>query len=72
MAFKKKRHVEEVILSALRARGECNFNALRKDTGLSYYTLNRVLENLVLKGIIVEKRVGRLRIIKMTENLKPA
>ena len=59
---------EELVLRVLRARGECNFNVIRKDTGLSYYTLTRVIDRLVSKGIVVEKRVGRLRVIRLVAN----
>lgn len=64
-SWKKK---EELVINAIRSVGECNLNTLRRLTGLSYYTLNRILGNLVMKGIIIEKRVGRLRIFKLVGN----
>lgn len=67
MVFRRK-EPEGVVLNILRTQGECNFNYLKKSTGLSYRSLNRVLETLVSKGVIVEKRIGRLRIVKLVES----
>jgi predicted transcriptional regulator len=53
---------EKLVLSALRELGEANINALRRKTNLNYYVLVRVLENLVSRGVVVEKRIGRLRV----------
>ncbi|MEM1639819.1 MAG: helix-turn-helix domain-containing protein [Desulfurococcaceae archaeon] len=63
-----KRNLEEAVLNVIAKYRQCNFNTLRKETGLSYYTLTKVIEKLISKGLIIEKRVGRLRIIKIIEN----
>ncbi|MEM0004227.1 MAG: helix-turn-helix domain-containing protein [Desulfurococcaceae archaeon] len=63
-----KRNPEKLVLSIVARYKQCNFNTLKKETGLSYYTLTRSIERLISKGLITEKRVGRLRIIKITEN----
>lgn len=63
-----KRNLEEAVLSVIAKYKQCNFNTLRKETGLSYYTLTKVIEKLISRGLIIEKRVGRLRIIKIIEN----
>lgn len=62
MRRRRGSNLEEVVLSVLREIGEANINTLRKRTGLNYYALLKVLENLVLKGVVVEKRIGRLRV----------
>jgi predicted transcriptional regulator len=60
----KRKHevLEELVLSALRELGEANINTIRKKTGLNYYSLIRTLEALTSKGVVVERRIGRLRI----------
>ncbi|MEM1772553.1 MAG: helix-turn-helix domain-containing protein [Desulfurococcaceae archaeon] len=63
-----KRNLEEAVLNVIAKHRQCNFNTLRKETGLSYYTLTKVIEKLISRGLIIEKRVGRLRIIKIIEN----
>lgn len=63
-----KRSPEEAVLSIITKHKQCNFNTLRRETGLSYYTLTKTIERLISRGLITEKRVGRLRIIKITEN----
>lgn len=59
---------EDKIIEALCRLRECNLNTLRREIGLSYYTLIRALNSLVSRGIVVEKRVGRLRVFRITEN----
>jgi len=70
LGSRAKKSAEEAVLSALKALGECNFNTLKRLTGLSYYKLSKVIEELVLEGIVVEKRVGRLRIIRLSGSLR--
>lgn len=65
MVTKKK--PEDLVLSALSKLGECNFNTLRKETKLGYYTLSKTINRLVARGLVVEKRIGRLRIIRLVE-----
>ena len=65
MRHRRGNNLEEIVLGVLREIGEANINKLRKRTGLNYYTLLKILENLVLKGIIVEKRIGKLRVFTM-------
>lgn len=66
MAIKKK--PEDKILEVLAKLKECNINTLRRETGLSYYTLVKTLNILISKGLVVEKRIRRARIIRMIEN----
>ncbi|MEM4481327.1 MAG: hypothetical protein QXK88_01245 [Desulfurococcaceae archaeon] len=58
---------DDVVIRALKRLGECNLNALRKETGLSYYTLAKSISRLISQGIIAEKRIGRLRLFKLIE-----
>lgn len=66
------RRRENIVVRALSNLGECNLNVLRKETGLSYYALVRTLHRLVLEGIVIERRVGRLRIFKLAEGQSSA
>jgi len=63
-----KKKPEDIVLNTLCKYIECNFNTLRRKTGLNYYTLVKTINYLVSKGLIVEKRVGRLRIIRIAEH----
>lgn|GEM_PF-2005652 len=58
----KRKNPEELVLSVLRELGESNINTLRRKTGLNYYVLLRALESLISRGIVVEKRIGKLRL----------
>jgi predicted transcriptional regulator len=62
----KRKNPEEVVLSILRELGESNINTLRRKTGLNYYVLLRALKSLISKGIVIEKRIGRLRLFAMS------
>jgi DNA-binding MarR family transcriptional regulator len=62
-----RKNPEERILNYLCRVKECNLNAVRRDTGLSYYTLIKTINTLVAKGLVIEKKVGRLRLIRITE-----
>jgi predicted transcriptional regulator len=59
---RKHENTEELILRVLRELGEANINAIRRKTGLNYYLLIKVLESLVSRGVVVERRIGRLRV----------
>lgn len=69
LASKKRKLAEEAVLRVLMVLGECNFNVLKKQTGLNYYTLNKILVDLVARGVVAEKRVGRLRVIRLLSKL---
>lgn len=69
MASRKRKLAEEAVLRVLMALGECNFNVLKKRTGLNYYTLDKILGDLIARGIVAERRVGRLRIIRLLSKL---
>ncbi len=62
----KRKNPEELVLSILRELGESNINTLRRKTGLNYYVLLRALESLISRGIIIERRIGRLRLFVMS------
>ena len=59
---RKSRNPEDIVLGVLRELGEANINVIRKKTGLNYYLLLRTLRDLALRGVIVERRIGRLRV----------
>ncbi len=67
MASKRRSQVERII-EVLEKHKECNLNVLRRETGLNYYTLVKLLEELIEKGLVVEKRLGRLRLFRIVEN----
>jgi len=62
----KRKNPEELVLSILRELGESNINTLRRKTGLNYYVLLRALESLISRGIVIERRIGRLRLFVMS------
>lgn len=68
MASSRKIDKVSTIIHVLERYGECNLNVLRRETGLNYYSLVKTLEELVAKGVIIEKRIGRLRLFKLVEN----
>lgn len=55
------------VLEVLRVRRSCNVTKLLELTGLSYYELSKALSLLIDRGLVKEKRIGRLRIIELTE-----
>lgn len=67
-----RKNPEERILNYLCRVRECNLNAIRRDTRLSYYTLIKTINTLVAKGLVIERRVGRLRLIRITEKAQLA
>ncbi|MCS7368137.1 MAG: winged helix-turn-helix domain-containing protein [archaeon GBS-70-058] len=60
------------IIKTLIIEKEMNISELAKRTGLSYTSVNRHLEELKKKGVIMEKRFGRIRIFKINEQNKVA
>jgi len=60
------------IIKTLIIEKEMNISELAKRTGLSYTSVNRHLEELKKKGVITEKRFGRIRIFKINEQNKVA
>ena len=58
----KRKNPEELVLSVLRELGESNINTLRMKTDLNYYVLFRALESLISRSIVLEKRIGKLRL----------
>ncbi|MEM3926815.1 MAG: hypothetical protein QXU13_04450 [Desulfurococcaceae archaeon] len=69
MESKKPRRIDprEKVLRVLVELGECNFNKLLRETGLSYYSLVGVLEELMSKGVVIERRIGRLRLFRISK-----
>lgn len=63
-----KRNKVEAVLRIIESYGECNLNTIRRETGLGYYSLVKILGELVSKGLVVEKRIGRLRLFKLVES----
>lgn len=59
---------EDKIIEILIKIRECNISALKRETGLSYYTLVKAINKLVSRNIVIEKRIGRLRVVKLVEN----
>lgn len=55
------------VLEVLRARKSCNITRMLELTGLSYYELSKALSLLMDRGIVKERRIGRLRIIELNE-----
>ncbi|MEM1879621.1 MAG: hypothetical protein QXE28_01560 [Desulfurococcaceae archaeon] len=72
MASSRKMDKASIIIRTLEKYGECNLNTIRKETGLNYYSLVRILEELIAKGVVAEKRIGRLRLFKLVENQRKA
>lgn len=72
MDSKRKQDKVQVVLKVLENRGECNLNTIRRETGLNYYSLMSILSELISKGIVVEKRIGRLRLFKLIESQRRA
>ncbi|MEM3615240.1 MAG: winged helix-turn-helix domain-containing protein [Candidatus Methanomethylicia archaeon] len=60
------------IVKTLTIRRELNISEIAKQTGLSYTSVNRHLEELKKRGIILEKRFGRIRIFKINDQNKIA
>ena len=58
------------ILATLIKHREINIASLVKICGSGYTAIERSLKDLEKIGIITEKRFGRIRIIKLTENDK--
>ncbi|MEM3832032.1 MAG: winged helix-turn-helix domain-containing protein [Thermoprotei archaeon] len=58
------------ILATLVKYREINIASLVKICGSGYTAVERSLKDLEKIGIITEKRFGRIRIIKLTENDK--
>ncbi|MEM1695068.1 MAG: hypothetical protein QXS14_00830 [Desulfurococcaceae archaeon] len=72
MASSRRVDKVSIIIRALEKYDECNLNTIRKETGLNYYSLVRMLEELIAKGVVAEKRIGRLRLFKLVENQRKA
>jgi DNA-binding transcriptional ArsR family regulator len=53
------------ILQLLLREGEANITKIVRETGLKHSLVERHLEDLVRLGIVVERRVGRLRIFSL-------
>lgn len=54
-----------VILETLSKHGELNITSIVKLTGLSFRTINKKLRELEVKGLVTERRYGRLRLIRI-------
>lgn len=58
----------ELVIEALRAEGgEANISRLARRSGLNYYLLERMIEALKKEGVIEERRIGRLRILRLCD-----
>ena len=53
------------IIKLLLREGEANITKIVRETGLRYALVERHLEDLVRLGVVVERRVGRLRIFSL-------
>jgi len=54
-----------VILEILSKHGELNITSIVKLTGLSFRTINKKLRELEIRGLVAERRYGRLRLIRI-------
>lgn len=52
------------VLKFLLEEGHSNITRIVKETGLTYRTVTRHLEELKKEGLVVERRYGRLRIFE--------
>ena len=57
----------EEILRVLRTYGELNVTRIARLAGLNYRVAVRYLKELVEKGLVEERRYGRLRLFKLRE-----
>ncbi|MCS7097019.1 MAG: winged helix-turn-helix domain-containing protein [Candidatus Methanomethylicia archaeon] len=55
------------ILKLLTMERELNISEIMKQTGLSYASVNRHLEELKRGNIIIEKKFGRIRIFRIND-----
>lgn len=53
------------ILEILEQQGEVNITRVAKLSGLSFRVAARYLSELVERGVVVERRYGRLRLFKL-------
>ncbi len=53
------------ILKLLVREGEANITKIVRETGLRHSLVEKHLEDLIRLGIVVEKRIGRLRIFSL-------
>lgn len=58
------------ILKTLTMKRELNISEIAKQTKLSYASVNKHLEELKNRGIVLEKKFGRIRIFKLNEQNK--
>ncbi len=54
-----------VILETLSKHGELNVTSIVKLTGLSFRTVNSKLRELEVRGLVTERRYGRLRLVRI-------
>lgn len=59
----------KTILEILSKHGELNVTSIVKLTGLSFRTINKKLRELEVKGLITERRYGRLRLIRIRKSV---
>jgi DNA-binding transcriptional ArsR family regulator len=59
------KEIEERIIDTLRVYGELNITRLVRLTGLHYRVLQKHLTILMEKGMISERRFGRLRLFSL-------
>ncbi len=64
------KEIEEKIIEALSIYGELNITKLSRMTGLHYRVLQKHLSILVEKGVVLERRFGRLRLYRLSKRVK--
>lgn len=64
MSVEDKRRL---ILNVLNEYGEVNITKLAKLTGLTHRVLEKHIKELLEKGLIEERRYGKLRLIRLSK-----
>ncbi len=62
-----KSYSEQIIIDTLQKYGELNISRLTRITGLHYRVLVKKLRELQEKGIVEERRFGRLRLFRLVK-----
>ncbi len=62
-----KSNSEQVIIDTLQKYGELNITRLARITGLHYRVLVKKLRELQEKGVVEERRFGRLRLFRLVK-----
>jgi len=63
----KSKLIKEKIIEVLTLHGELNITRIVKETGFSFPTIVKYLEELVKEGLVEERRYGRLRIFRLKQ-----